>query len=90
MKYETLKVFDCQDMPDDVKKMLFEHGRDIGVGWHMDSYVPWGVANEFFDDENDPWAVRKKTIDAWLIANGARGPADEDDAGEDVLIHYWR
>lgn len=94
MKYETLKVFDCQDMPEDVKAALFEHEREALMGRNNDSYIPWGIADENFDDENDPWALRKKKIDAWLISSGARGPTsddpDSDDyCGEEVLIKYW-
>ncbi len=41
-KYELMKVFDCQDMPEDVRKCFFEkcgspsfnHGNDCCVEWH--------------------------------------------------------
>lgn len=85
--YKTMKVFDCQwnpGMPEDVKKAFFdisEAGNDV--------YIAWSIHDEVFDDENSEWALNKKKVDAWLIANGANPPPDEDSEGETVLIKHW-
>ena len=87
--FRTLKVFDCQEMPPDVKAAYFEHYEAALIQSYNGSYLEWGIADEVFENENDAWALRKKMVDAWLIANGAIGPATEDDDGEEVLIRFW-
>jgi hypothetical protein len=88
-RVRTMKVFDCQDMSDDVKSKYFRHYRIAGIETYNGSYLGWDIADEVFDDESSEWAVCKKAVDAWLITNGANAPKFEDDAGEEVLIRYW-
>ena len=40
MKYKTMKVFDCQKMPQDVMKMFFVWFRDSG---NDDCYFVWHI-----------------------------------------------
>jgi len=83
-KYKTLKVFDCQDMPEDVRKTFF----DLVEGGN-DCYIDWDIANEGWTHEG---IVGARIIDNWLIANGADGPSsspDGDVPGEYVLIRCW-
>jgi hypothetical protein len=96
--YRTMKVFDCQwdpGMPEDVKDAFFKIFDEAG----NDVYVEYEIANERFStaekpipglaDENSEWALRKKLLDDWLIANGAEGPKSDDSSGETVLIKHW-
>jgi len=88
--YKTMKVFDSQwdpGMPKDVKKAFFDHFRDTGTG--NDVYVTWAIQDEVFKDENSEWALNKKKVDDWLIANGADAAKDDKSEGETVLIKHW-
>lgn len=80
-KFKTMKVFDCQDMPDDVRRAFFDHYRDWGPG--NDSYVNWTIKTD-----TDP-SKEEIMIDTWLIANGANDAPSEEDEGETVLISHW-
>jgi hypothetical protein len=83
-KYKTLKVFDCQDMPEDVRKTFFDY-----VESGNDCYIDWDIASMAWTDEALAGA---QLIDNWLIANGAEGPSsspDGDVPGECVLIKHW-
>lgn len=89
--YKIRKVFDSQwdpGMPDDVKEAFFEKYRDSCVG--NDSFVEWIVheGDTGYDSDED-WCVKRRLVDAWLIANGAedRKPGEYD--GETVLIKHW-
>lgn len=84
-----MKVFDCQDMPEEVKKAYFQHYRDAMVYSFNGSYLEWAIADEIFDEPDGEWAVCKKRVDEWLIANGAEGPPNADEEGESVLIQFW-
>jgi hypothetical protein len=78
--YKIMKVFDCQDMPENIRQMFFElceSGNDCYVDWTIN-----GTTDEYITDE-------EKAIDAWLISNGANGAPSEDDSGEDILIRHW-
>ncbi len=79
MPFKTKKVFDCQDMPEDLKRKFFElddHNRG------NDCYIDWWIASDMDADENT------KAIDQWLIDNGA-DPGTKDKCGEEVLIKHW-
>lgn len=79
-KYKTYKVFDCQDMPDDLcSKFLetYEKSNDVYVSWTIKGSSPEYVSEE------------EKEIDAWLIANGADDATSPDESGETVIIQYW-
>lgn len=80
MKYEMMKVFDCSDMPDNVRKEFFENsyvGNDCYIG--RDVY-----ASTLVDDEGNTIESEEHTIvDAWLLENGATD-------GEYVIVkHSW-
>lgn len=55
MKYQLLKVFDCLEMPSDVRKNFFSAWDNKG----NDCYLRWSV-----ETETEP-------VDQWLLANGA-------------------
>lgn len=81
--FELLKVFDCQDMPDDVRNAFFAcscAGNDV--------YVNWGIAANILDPD-DEYDMQIKKVDDWLISNGAEGPIDGRPYGEEVLIKHW-
>lgn len=82
-KFKLKKVFNCQDMPEDIKDMFFERNSDPSHG--NDCYVDWyikGTKEEYMSPE-------EKAIDAWLIANGANDAPSENDSGEEVIISHW-
>lgn len=89
--YKTVKVFDCQwdpGMPDDVKEAFFDFHRDPFVG--NDVYVDWTVHEDDtgYDDDNE-WAIKRRLVDSWLLANGAEGRKEGEYHGETVLIKHW-
>lgn len=82
--FKVMKVFDCQDMPDKLCQEFLELFQFAGNG----AYVYYHIAA--VDWSEKPEFDRKyQALDQWLIENGAIGPKDEDDAGEEVLISYW-
>lgn len=88
--YKVMKVFDCQwdpGMPQEVKDAFFslhECGNDVYVDWE----VQWDDRNYFTSQED--WAVKRRLIDDWLMANGATGRTPESPYhGETVLIKHW-
>lgn len=79
--YETIKVFDCQQMPDNVRTVFFEQtdgpGNDCYISWWPQS--PTYVEDDGSIATNDDHTI----VDTWLVANGA-------DVHEKVIIkHYW-
>jgi len=85
--YEVMKVFDCTDMPKDVKKIFFDIF-ELG----NDTYVKYTIADNSFsfdEEESKEWSEKSKKIDEWLIKNGAEGPKDKNSVGETVMISYW-
>ena len=80
-KFKTMKVFDCQDMPDDLCRIFL-------LTWDNkcnDVFVSWTIAGSTSESMSD----EDKEIDAWLIANGATAPLASDQSGEAVIIQYW-
>lgn len=77
-----MKVFDCQDMPDDVREKFFKlcsGGNSVG----NDCYVTWYPVHPFFEEEgvlivNEDCSI----VDTWLLENGA----NED---ETVIVQHW-
>ncbi len=75
------KVFDCQDMPPEVKKTFFNLTSD----YSNDTYTRWTVG---FIDQEDPDDYDEdvigwyKLVDDWLASNGA---GEE----EEVLVSHW-
>lgn len=74
-----LKVFDCQEMPDNVRHKMFDHcqqGNDCYVGWWPQS--PTYVEDDGSIAPNEDYTI----VDEWLLANGA-------EVDERVLINHW-
>lgn len=87
--YKKMKVFDCQwnpGMPEDIKKIFFELHSDPAVG--NDVFIEWTIQDSIFDP-TDQGDIKRKKIDDWLIANGAKAAKSDDDSGETVLIKHW-
>lgn len=80
-RHRMMKVFDCQDMPDDIKEHFWDVYRGVMMG--NDCYVDWTInaAKDLSEGE--------LAVDGWLIANGAEGPRNEDREGEHVLVRHW-
>lgn len=95
-KYKLRKVFNCQDMPQDLREKFFDL-----YDWCMsnDVYVSYEIAGSRYkytlldgtevDDSNSSVALAEMAIDKWLIENGAIGQEDNDLSGEEVLIRRW-
>lgn len=79
---KLMKVFDCQDMPDDLRHQFFEKERG-GLGRGNRCYISWYIAAN-----RDP-TLTEQAVDEWLVSQGASGPPNEDSEGEHVLIKHW-
>ena len=76
MTYETLKVFDCQDMPDEIREDFFfitQQGNDCLVTVYVDDESL---------DEAELDDVNLVSVILWLRENGAI----ED---EKVIVKHW-
>ncbi len=83
MKHQVMKVFDCQDMPEDLRRKfmdMWEYGNN--------SFVRWTIADSIYDEE-DEGCRDTKEVDDWLITNGATPAPGEHQSGEEVIILYW-
>lgn len=78
MKYKTLKVFDCQDMPRELCYAFLK----LWDNKCNDVYVNWEVGEYFVGTGEDTLDSTGRLVDVWLLENGA---ADQ----ERVLINYW-
>lgn len=72
------KVFDCQDMPDDVREAIFDLFMDNNAG--NDCYVDYTVGVPMC--EVDTLSCSEITLNDWLVSQGAQ-PV------EHVLIKHW-
>lgn len=85
MGYKLKKVFDCQDMPPEVRRAFFDWAQS-GDPVSNRCYVSFqGDISKEIDEPglyNQDAIPIFHTIHKWLIANGA-GLLDE------VLIHHW-
>jgi hypothetical protein len=78
------KVFDCQDMPDDIKEIFFnqnECGNDClvyyTVNWLKQAIEEDGTESpDCYDSSNE------EKLDNWLIENGALN-------NELIIISHW-
>ena len=71
--YNTYKVFDCQDMPDDTRRALFdctEAANDCYIAWYIE------VDEEFNSEE-------VQLVTDWLLKNGAHM------SDESVIVKHW-
>jgi hypothetical protein len=92
MKYKVMKVFDCQDMPEDVKKIFFEMeeaNNDCYVDWHVHSERFFYKDGQKEDAEYCEYVWRKQLVEDWLIVNGALPGKSNEHEGEHVLINHW-
>ena len=76
MKYETVKVFDCQALPVHTRNQFFAKAKPACAG----VYVPWEVQSQY-DEHSEPNEYYTD-VDQWLQENGA--PYNET-----VLIYCW-
>ena len=78
---KLIKVFDCQEMPDDVREAFFcekEASNDCYVDWCLDD-LP-----EDLNSEEDPcYGPDYLKVSKWLLENGA----SIDD--KDIIIKHW-
>lgn len=83
-KYKLLKVFNCQQMPGDIRDIYFEEANDPESHGN-DCYIDW-----YIEHPSDPHiSENKKIINQWLVDNGADAALDENSSGEKVLIRHW-
>ncbi len=82
MNFKIMKVFDCQDMPENIRKVFFDVS-DVG----NDCYVRYCIGESLWEDDDD-WGIKYTLIDNWLIENGA-GCSSEGKSGEEVIIKHW-
>lgn len=73
MNYKIRKIFDCQDMPEDLRKSFFRL-------WDMgnNSFTEWIVGDSIYE-EDDP----SIQIEKWLIENGA------EEGEEVCIHYWW-
>lgn len=79
--YTMMKVFDCQEMPDDVRRVFFEQTQDHGNS----CYVSWWPTSQQYQEDDGTWQDNEDytIVDGWLRANGAE--LDE----KVVVRHSW-
>lgn len=79
---ETVKMLDCQDMPDDVRSAFMECYECVG----NDCIVTWqGWDADETDsgwDPDDEDAKRMRFVNAWLKEQGIQH-------GEKIVIKHW-
>ena len=59
-KYKTMKVFDCQSMPADVRKDYFDATQGKGNDVYLNEYMEW-------DEDEGPQLYQQ-----WLLDNGVK------------------
>lgn len=75
MKYRTMKVIDCYDMPKDIRESWFSYVQTLGISGN-DSYVSFSPK----DSEVADWPGAQE-VTRWLVSG--------DIADESVLISYY-
>lgn len=78
--YEMIKVFDCQQMPDDVRNKFFEQTDGPG----NDCYISWWPTAQQYQEDDGTWQDHPDhtIVDNWLVAYGA-------EVNEKVIIKHW-
>lgn len=85
--FEMMKVFNCQDMPEDTKEAFFDVERFNDTRTN-DSYVCWPLGELAYGWKDAKTTEEKQhcknilLVDAWLLEHGAKD-------GEDVLVRHW-
>jgi hypothetical protein len=86
--FKLCKVFDCQKMPQDVKRYLFDH---YGEGKSNDCYINIWIEGNCNSEDNHECECECETcefmsydiVEQWLLDNGA---TVEDN---DILVKRW-
>lgn len=84
-----LDVFDCQEMPKDVKKYFFDHyGEGKSNDVYIDVYIEGDVdgdlcdSNDLCDSECDQCSLRTfNIVEQWLIEQGIKN--------ECIVKRWW-
>jgi hypothetical protein len=80
--FKLMKVFDCQEMPDDVREAFFSNTEGM---YSNDCYINYWIAEcpEIDYEDNDP----HKVVDMWL----KQFPLSPSEASgeEPVIIKHW-
>lgn len=85
--FTLLKVFDCQDMPNDIKEIFFnqnECGNDCLV-YYTVNWFKQAIEEDEEDGTKSPdcYALsNEEKLDNWLIENGALN-------NERIIISHW-
>lgn len=85
--FKTMKVFDCQDMPEDAKEAFFDI-ESFNDGRSNDSYVCWTIGELAYGWKDEKTDEEKKhcqniqLVDVWLLEHGAKDH-------EEVLVKHW-
>lgn len=99
-KYKVIKLFNCQDMSEDVRKGFFDFvgNSEIFPITMNDSFVEWSI-NDIYSGLTSIQIRQVKDIDNWLIENGAKGDGfkgefnsdlnENEEIGETVMISHW-
>jgi hypothetical protein len=74
--YELAKVFDCNQMPRDVRSIFIEWTEGIS----NDVYVAWDIKDGFIDEDQKE---KYNKVSQWLRDNGA---TEEDTI---IVSHWW-
>lgn len=89
--FKMMKVFDCQDMPEDIRKIFFDYsekGNDVYVDWWVHSERYFYLEGQDKDPEYIEYVRQKTALDDWFIANGAT-PGKPDHEGEHIIVKHW-
>jgi hypothetical protein len=89
---KLMKVFDCTDMPDNIRKAFFKAmeggnsvGNDVYVDWYNleeHEYLIKDLENKDFDLYGEEHISNAVLVNTWLLENGAN-------IGEEVIIKHW-
>ena len=71
--FKLMKVFDCQDMPDNLKKIFMSFWDNVGND----------CAKEWYMHDSDPPEPESDKIDTWLMENGA------EFGEHVMIKHWW-
>ena len=80
-----MQVFDCQDMPREVKTSFFDEvQRYSNGGTQNDVYVNWDVSDENGDINGEEPSENQKIVDKWLEME-----CGLVDLEPEVIINHW-
>jgi hypothetical protein len=81
--FKIMKVFDCQDMPEDVRAAFFRLFEDQPIynGYYVKLQLDFCPSEDKLRDDI--------IVEKWLAENGAAPASSEDTEGEEVLVKHW-